>query len=215
MTWSKPSYTLVLGWWIVATIARSSCAASSVMNDMIAAAAAASSPDVGSSRKMSLGSLMSAAAIESRRFCPPDMPCTNSLPTIVSAHESRPILVRICATSSSRDAAVPPRKSSAVYIIVWRHVRNGQCWSCCGTTKQRELKSDGDIGAPSSVTEPVVVPPKPCSVSALMSVVLPAPLGPMIASTRPEHTVAEISSRIFFVPVSAFLSFTRNEIFEN
>mmetsp|Transcript_6639 Transcript_6639/g.15805 ORF Transcript_6639/g.15805 Transcript_6639/m.15805 type:complete len:110 (+) Transcript_6639:651-980(+) len=109
MAWSNPSNTLVDGWWIVATMMRFCCLARSVMKRMMAAAAAASSPDVGSSRKRSFGCLISARAIERRRFWPPERPCTNSLPIRVSAQPARPMCVRMDATFSVASSAVPLR----------------------------------------------------------------------------------------------------------
>ena len=49
-----------------------------------------SKPEVGSSKKSTLGSLRSCIAIERRRFSPPDIPFRIEDPITVSAHSNNP-----------------------------------------------------------------------------------------------------------------------------
>mmetsp|Transcript_2593 Transcript_2593/g.7073 ORF Transcript_2593/g.7073 Transcript_2593/m.7073 type:complete len:208 (-) Transcript_2593:584-1207(-) len=149
MTWSKPLYTLVDGWWMVQTMMRFSSLATREISCMMLEAAAASSPLVGSSRNSTVGCFNSATAMLSLRFWPPLRRAHR-----VSAHTVRPILLMRSSTMSGMVSVVPTSYSPAAYIRLSRVVRYGQCLSCCFTTKQCFLKSLPDSGTPFSVTDP-------------------------------------------------------------
>lgn len=95
---SKSSNTSELGWWMTVTTVRP-FSASERMVAMTKNAEAASRPEVGSSRKSSVGCVMSSEAMETRRFCPPEIPLRNQFPMSVSAQSARP---RSVMTSSVR-----------------------------------------------------------------------------------------------------------------
>jgi hypothetical protein len=173
---------------------------------MMLAAAALSRPLVGSSRKSTSGDLSSATAMESRRFWPPDRPVMKMLPHLVSAHSERPIVDSRFSTRSVFAVPLPHMYRSAAYWTTSRQVRNPQCLSTCGTVAQNFVKISLVITLPLSVTRPTLVPSRGSSVSRSMSVVLPAPDGPRMASTPPDGHSPETPFRMVLVPL--FLSGT-------
>ena len=162
---------------------------------MMEAADAASRPEVGSSRKRTDGSLAMAIASDSLRFCPPESPPApppSPPPTRVSAHEVSPTdFMRKLTCSSTLSLSVA--YSSAAILTCSLAVRKGHRESVCRTYAQCSMYTGAVIAWPLSVTLPTGLPPTFSQVSMLSRVVFPAPLGPMMASTEPERTEAEMS----------------------
>mmetsp|Transcript_19708 Transcript_19708/g.49409 ORF Transcript_19708/g.49409 Transcript_19708/m.49409 type:complete len:311 (+) Transcript_19708:1321-2253(+) len=200
MTRSKPLYTAEEGWWMVHTMAMLAATASSLRKRMMLAAAAASSPDVGSSRKSTRGLESSAMARLRRRFWPPDNPAKKGLPTLVLAQPIRPMVCSTASTRSAFSAAGRLRYKSAANATVSRHVRNAQCLSCCGTVAQYLVKISCVMSSPFKRTSPTESPFLLSSVRRSMRHVLPAPDGPIIASTSPELTEPLMPLRISLTP---------------
>jgi len=201
ISWSNVSYTSLLGWWMVAKTHMFRVVESSLMKFMMLRAAAASSPEVGSSRNRSAGSLMTAVARLRRRRCPPLSPAMNWLPTLVSAHPESPMRSISLSTCAARSAALLVLYRSDAYCTVSLHVRNAHCWSACVTTAACLLKAFSESVTPLSVRFPVRVPGPGTSVSTLSSIVFPAPDGPMTASTSPLFTTPLIPLRICLSPL--------------
>mmetsp|Transcript_33851 Transcript_33851/g.83178 ORF Transcript_33851/g.83178 Transcript_33851/m.83178 type:complete len:103 (+) Transcript_33851:1616-1924(+) len=100
----------------------------------MAEAEAESSPEVGSSQKSTIGSLISARAIDSRRFCPPDSPLTNWFPHLVFSQLLSPSVLISCSTRALRSWSGSGSARSAAYWSVSRHVRKGLWESSCSTS---------------------------------------------------------------------------------
>eukprot|EP00966_Prymnesium_polylepis_P070851 1646283-Prymnesium_polylepis.1 len=133
-TLSKPAKTDDDGWWIVQMMPMLTRCAVSLRKCMIDAADAASRPDVGSSRKTTLGFLHSAMPSDSRRFCPPDSPLKNSLPARVCCAPSSPTSFSSSSTATERSNDVDDgRKSAYAYSRCSRAVRNAHSRSVCVT----------------------------------------------------------------------------------
>ena len=85
-------------------------------------------------------------------------------------------------------------------------MRKPQWRSTCGTVAQYSVKTSLVITLPLMVTLPTLVPSRGSRVSRSISVVLPAPDGPKMASTPPLRHSPEMPFRMVLVPV--FLSGT-------
>ena len=126
--------TSELGWWIVHSTLQP-WAARLPRFLITAYAANASSPDVGSSRKTSVGFMTSSIPTEVRFFWPPEIPRIISSPMYVSAQSSRPRSTSIRSTIarfSSIDTDDGSR-SIAENMIASRGVCVATSRSCCIT----------------------------------------------------------------------------------
>mmetsp|Transcript_24758 Transcript_24758/g.80941 ORF Transcript_24758/g.80941 Transcript_24758/m.80941 type:complete len:258 (-) Transcript_24758:2456-3229(-) len=130
----KPENTSAEGWWMVHRTAAELRVAMVESSFMTAAAAAESSPEVGSSRMMTLGSLTSATARARRRRCPPDKPLKRKPPALVSWAEAMPVTARSWSTARSRLwASSCGLKSEKAKSMCSRAVSVGQRLSSRGT----------------------------------------------------------------------------------
>ncbi|KAH0458849.1 hypothetical protein IEQ34_011663 [Dendrobium chrysotoxum] len=116
---------LALGWWIEVTttlpVLAILCSTFITLNALVE-----SSPEVGSSRKRSMGSWMMSVPIDTRRRSPPETPRWPSSPIMVDAAARRPSWsMRACTRArffeaesqrGSRNSAAKVRVSSTVSI---------------------------------------------------------------------------------------------------
>mmetsp|Transcript_13941 Transcript_13941/g.43555 ORF Transcript_13941/g.43555 Transcript_13941/m.43555 type:complete len:245 (+) Transcript_13941:1237-1971(+) len=201
MTLSKRAKISDDGWWIVHTHSRACETAMSLSISIVECAPYESSPDVGSSRKMIEGSVTSSTPIAVRFFSPPESPLTYSLPTNVSAHVESRRLSSISSTIPSLLArgSARGRRRYAEKRSASRGVVKGSNASCCITYATWLRKPTGSTSCPSTSTRPVIVlvrsdATRPARM--LSSDVLPAPDGPMIATTSPLLMTPDIDLRI-------------------
>ena len=108
---------------------------SRLTTDMTSLAVKESRPLVGSSRKRTDGSVMSAMAMFRRLACPPEMPLTISEPTRTSLAAASPSSSRSFSHAASLDSALSSsgRLSSAVYMSISYTVSAGIKVSNCST----------------------------------------------------------------------------------
>jgi hypothetical protein len=141
------------------------------------------SPAEGSSSISTRGSVSSARAAASICRCPPD-----SVPASTPGRAAR-------SGNISNIAAIRPARagfgsSSAAISRFSRMLSRVKMFSVCGTKPSpRRTRSCGEapvISAPSSRTVPPITGTSP--ITALISVDLPAPFGPRIASVSPAAT---------------------------
>ena len=205
---SKVSKISEAGWWIVdATVFP--VAASSFSVAITCAAVNASRPLVGSSTKRRLGFVTSSAPMLVRFRSPPEIPPLSGVPTTVSAAFSRWSTRMIASTTLARAAAESEfgSRSAALNCSTSRGVCVSSIRSSCVTNATtRRNASRSRTAWPFTVTSPRVAPRLARPDSTLSSVVFPAPLDPMIASTSPGEAWPDTPERICFVDF--FLSFT-------
>mmetsp|Transcript_26811 Transcript_26811/g.71857 ORF Transcript_26811/g.71857 Transcript_26811/m.71857 type:complete len:298 (-) Transcript_26811:498-1391(-) len=152
---------------------------------MSSCAVFASSPEVGSSRKMMLGSATSSIATLTRFFCPPEMPRRAAPPTIecwISSSPSRPITLAMKSARTRYDVSRGSRwyaENQSCSFTVSCSIKT----SFCGTNAWKWRSALGVQAAPPSRwrTTPEVGRSEPAS--RLRSVVFPQPLGPIRAVT--------------------------------
>ena len=145
-----------------------------------------STPALGSSRNSTCGSCDSAFAISSRRFIPPDSVITR---LFFLSHSDRSLSTfSMCA----RLTGLPnrPRLNDTVFHTD----SNASVVSSCGTSpiSERAARYAATMSCPPTVTRPLVAVTMPQMM--LISVVLPAPLGP----SRPKISPRRISRSMFF-----------------
>mmetsp|Transcript_8168 Transcript_8168/g.23315 ORF Transcript_8168/g.23315 Transcript_8168/m.23315 type:complete len:257 (+) Transcript_8168:874-1644(+) len=120
------------GWWMVQRTGTPAMARS--FNARVSVNAAYESrPLNGSSRKSSLGSVMSSMPTDTRFFSPPEMPFNNAEPTMVSAQRLRPSVCNIVSTKWARSSLVPPRRKYAEKRMHSRGVSVAMRRSSCMT----------------------------------------------------------------------------------
>lgn len=146
-----------------------------------------STPAVGSSRKRMDGSVMSAFAMSTRRFMPPERKRISSLR--FSQSESR---FRIFSTRSGF-GFFPwnPRWYPSIFSAerkISRCISWGTSPIACRAARHSRL-----ISCPSTVAVPEVLFTRPETMP--MNVVFPAPFGPRRANISPRFMSMEISSR--------------------
>mmetsp|Transcript_61215 Transcript_61215/g.182390 ORF Transcript_61215/g.182390 Transcript_61215/m.182390 type:complete len:267 (-) Transcript_61215:205-1005(-) len=161
----------------------------------------ASSPEVGSSRKSSVGHAASSRPMFTRLRWPPLRPDpVMRLPTRRFCCASS---CRTCSTSSvillSRRTLVPAAlRSSAEKRMFSRTVMNSCTTSSCGTKPMTGFRSAMLVSLPLTRTVPETSHKPPVlnlPQSALRKVVLPAPEGPMMADMRPAWNSPETPAR--------------------
>mmetsp|Transcript_1222 Transcript_1222/g.5179 ORF Transcript_1222/g.5179 Transcript_1222/m.5179 type:complete len:261 (+) Transcript_1222:1064-1846(+) len=191
MSLSKDEKMVYDGWWIVQMMVRFNCSSPtrSLRMRTTSSAILESNPDVASSTKTTAGSVSSSMPMETRLRCPPLIPFRSTLPTRTSAQSSRLSLARMPATRALRALADTLRRSAAVYPSVSLGVRPARSTSSCGMKQAICLKLAG-MGPSLTVSVPLRIPLEwLCPASTLSSVVLPAPLGPMSATSSPGRKV--------------------------
>ena len=132
---SNISKILGCGWWMVHTAVHSPTVDRFFKALHTAKAVVLSRPEVGSSRKMSLGRLRSSMATHRRLRSPPEMPLRRVLPTMVLAQCPMPMRSVTCWTRRSRSASVVARgmRSWAAQLRVSSTVSSACSRSSCMT----------------------------------------------------------------------------------
>ena len=153
-------------------------------------AASGDSPAEGSSSSNRRGCTISAIAIASTWRCPPDR-------VRAAARRLSASMGKRCSSAAIR--ARMPRGSTKPPISRFSHtVMVGNTFASCGTNATpRRARSRGgrvSIGAPSSAIPPDFNRSSPAT--AFSSVDLPAPFGPMIATSSPAPTCRSTPFRI-------------------
>mmetsp|Transcript_6253 Transcript_6253/g.21979 ORF Transcript_6253/g.21979 Transcript_6253/m.21979 type:complete len:266 (-) Transcript_6253:423-1220(-) len=137
-TWSRRRTTCDDGWWMLIITMRPA-PATECSSTTSPEARWASSPEVGSSRSSTLGSVTSSMAMLSRRRSPPEMPRLATPPTSEPATPASPSSSITCSTRATR----PPRdvyqgmRSRPEYTTDSRTVRCGRRRSSWGTWATR------------------------------------------------------------------------------
>ena len=176
-----PAARIVSSRWATTTTVRSGVSRSSV--SAIERSETASRALVGSSSTMMLRSASNARAIASRCFCPPESPLTMSPSGVCNPCGSD-------ATNASALAALNASRSSASvadgfanrrFSSIVPGNRNGS-WPT-NANRRRHAGVVGSIASPSIRTGPLRSGSDPTS--ARISVVLPAPDGPQMATNVP------------------------------
>jgi len=133
---------------------------------------------------MSFGSITSARASPTRRAIPPDSWDGIFCHAARNPTECRRIRT-ICRTSCS-GRCVCSLRGKATFSNTFRLVSSAPCWKstpiCCRVAYSRRFEQ-GQTTRPSNKTAPSVG--SNCPVIKLSNVVLPVPLGPMMALTVP------------------------------
>ena len=139
-----------------------------------------STPADGSSRKSNLGSWLSALAMRTRRFIPPDSVIFRL--SRLSHKERRFKIASMRPSSGARPNS--PREKRTVPLTFSK----GSIMISCGTSEIWRLAASGSLCTswPPTVIEPDVTLVRPHT--AEISVVLPAPLGPSNARISPSLT---------------------------
>ena len=150
---------------------------SPAMTSQAARRADGSKPVVGSSRKISSGSPISASATSSRRRWPPESAVARCVGLLCEVDERERLIDAGAVRGSSRRRA--SRHS--------RTVRPGSASDSCSTIPIRSRQADGAChgSAPSTSTCRSLAWRKPSRISTV--VVLPAPLGPRKAKISPRR----------------------------
>ena len=146
-------------------------------------------------------------AMANRRRSPPDIPATAfppvSPPTMVSAHDINDIFRNVASTTSRASASDSPLKRASSSSVS-RTVKLLKNFGSCSTYDNATSRESRLSAVPLNRMFPTSVFPRLTSrreESAFNKVVLPQPLGPRIASTRPGEAYAEDPRRISRVPL--------------
>ena len=156
---------------------------------MTAASATSSRPAVGSSRRRMGALRTSARAMPTRRSCPLESPRPRSPRTWDAATSPSPTAARAAVTSASPASGAPSRTLSATVPAN----RYGACATQARHPRHASVsRSRTSIAVPS----PAVTSTRPADGSSnprmtARSVLLPAPLDPVIATTSPGRTRSE------------------------